>query len=424
MAKVLRLERRRLDVDQLQLGMFVCELDCPWESTDFMFQGFLLDDRTTLEAVRERCRHVYVDDFRQVEMPAAPVVPTVQSDMPTVPLRDEIVPAERSHARSAALVEDVFAAVRIGRGIDARACREVVQQSLDSLLRNESALLWLSRIRSVDAYTSQHCLAVSVMAMGFGRHLGLERAALEELGIAGLLHDVGKIGLDQSILNKPGRLEPDEFEHVKSHAQLGYWMLRGSAGVAVAVLDAAHGHHERLDGRGYPQGLDEAQISQPTRIISIVDCFDAITSHRVYDAARTVKEAFQILMDLRGSHFDASLVVRFIEWLGIFPVGTLVELHTGEVALVLEKHPRWQLRPKVVVLLDEQGRRCTPRLIDLAKVSADGLSQPYRITVGLADGERGLSMADPQLQALLASRELLAELEDLPISNDPAQGQR
>src|SRR5690606_2801511 len=177
MAKVMRLERRRLDVDQLQLGMFVCELDRPWESTDFMFQGFLLDDRATLDAVRECCRHVYVDDFRQVEMPAAPVVPTVQGDMSTVSLRAEIVPAERSHARSAALVEDVFAAVRIGRGIDARACREVVQQSLDSLLRNESALLWLSRIRSVDAYTSQHCLAVSVMAMGFGRHLGLERAA-------------------------------------------------------------------------------------------------------------------------------------------------------------------------------------------------------------------------------------------------------
>lgn len=412
MAKVLRLERRRLDVDQLQLGMFVCELDCPWESTDFMFQGFLLDDRATLDAVRERCRHVYVDDFRQIEMPAAPVVPTAQGDMPTVSLRDEIVPAERSHARSAALVEDVFAAVRIGRGIDARACREVVQQSLDSLLRNESALLWLARIRSVDAYTSQHCLAVSVMAMGFGRHLGLERVALQQLGIAGLLHDVGKIGLDQSILNKPGRLEPDEFEHVKSHAQLGYLMLRGSVGMDEAVLDAAHGHHERLDGRGYPQGLDEALISQSTRIISIVDCFDAITSHRVYDGARTVKEAFQILMDLRGSHFDASLVVRFIEWLGIFPVGTLVELHTGEVALVLEKHPRWQLRPKVVVLLDEQGRRCTPRLIDLAKVSADGLSQPYRITVGLADGDRGLSMADPQLQTLLASRELLADLDD------------
>src|SRR5690606_40807010 len=123
--------------------------------------------------------------------------------------------------------------------------------------------------------------------------------ALGEWGSAWCSHVVGKIGLDQSILNKAGRLEPDEFEHVKSHAQLGYWMLRGSAGVAVAVLNAAHGHHERLDGRGYPQGLDEAQISQPTRIISIVDCFDAITSHRVYDAARTVKEAFQILMDLR-----------------------------------------------------------------------------------------------------------------------------
>lgn len=410
MAKVLRLERRRLDVDQLQLGMFVCELDRPWESTDFLFQGFLLDDEHTLQAVRARCRFVYVDDFRQVELAPVPAAPVRESN--PVVLRDEILPAVRSRARSAELINDVFAAVRIGRGIDAKACREVVQESLDSLLRNESALLWLARIRSVDAYTSQHCLAVSVMAMGFGRHLGFKRAALEELGIAGLLHDVGKIGLDQSILNKPGRLDAEEFEHVKSHARLGYWMLRGSEGVPAAVLDAAHAHHERLDGLGYPQGLTETDIGLTTRVISIVDCFDAITSHRIYDGARTVKEAFQILMDLRGTHFDASLVVRFIEWLGIFPVGTLVELHTGEVALVLEKHERWQLRPKVVVVLDEQGRRCTPRLIDLARVSSDGHSQPYRITAGLADGERGLRMADPDLQALLASRELLSELDE------------
>lgn len=410
MAKVLRLERRRLDVDQLQLGMFVCELDRPWESTDFLFQGFLLNDEHMLQAVRARCRFVYVDDFRQVERAAMTATPAGRGK--SVRLGDEIVPAIRSRARSAALIKDVFAAVRIGRGVDAKACREVVQESLDSLLRNESALLWLSRIRSVDAYTSQHCLAVSVMAMGFGRHLGFERAALEELGIAGLLHDVGKIGLDQAILNKPGRLDAEEFEHVKSHARLGYWMLRGSEGVPSAVLDAAHAHHERLDGQGYPQRLSEPDIGLTTRVISIVDCFDAITSHRIYDGARTVKVAFQILMDLRTTHFDASLVVRFIEWLGIFPVGTLVELHTGEVALVLEKHPRWQLRPKVAVVLDEHGKRCTPRLIDLARVSSDGHSQPYRITAGLADGAHGLHMADPELQALLASRELLSELDD------------
>ena len=410
MTKVLRFQRRRLDVAQLQLGMFVCELDRPWESTDFLVQGFALLHADDLRAVRERCLYVYVDDTRSVEPPPA-AAPAAASGYGPVALAQEVLAARDSHLRTVQLLEEVFSAVRQGRGIDTRACREVVNLGLSSLLRNESALLWLTRIRSVDAYTSQHCLAVSVMAMGFARHLGLEHSVLETVGMAGLLHDVGKIGLDQRILNKPGRLDAAEFEHVKAHARLGHAMLGASAGMPEAVLQAAHGHHERLDGGGYPQGLAAEQIPFITRLVSIVDCFDAVTSHRVYDGARTVKEAYQILLALRDTHFDAGLVARFIEWLGIFPVGSLVELHTGELALVLEKHPRWQLRPRVMVLTHEDGRRCPPRLLDLARVSSDGHSQPYRIVAGLADGSCGLSAGDPQVQALLARRELLAELD-------------
>jgi HD-GYP domain-containing protein (c-di-GMP phosphodiesterase class II) len=294
----------------------------------------------------------------------------------------------------------------MGKGVDSVVCRKVVRNNLKSILRNESALLWLSRIKNQDNYTSQHCLAVSVMAMGFGRHLGIGEDELEVLGLAGLLHDVGKIKVDQQVLNKPGKLSGAELEHIKTHAGFGYRLLVGHEDLPASVAEAAYGHHERLDGSGYPRQLMGDLISRITRIISIVDCFDAITSNRIYDRARTVKDAFKVLMDLRECQFDAELVMRFIEWLGIFPVGTLVELHTGEVGLVVEKHPRLQLRPKVVVLIDEAGKRCAPRFLDLAKVTVDAQAKPYRITAGLPDGALGLFMSDADVQALLNDHQL------------------
>ena len=161
--------------------------------------------------------------------------------------------------------------------------------------------------------------------------LGLLGESLEQLGISGLLHDVGKISIDPLVLNKPGKLTAEEFELMKQHAVRGYKLLLSHRDLPSIAIDVAHGHHERLDGQGYPRGLGATLIAYFTRIISIIDCFDAITSNRVYDRARTVKDAFKVLMECRDSHFDAELVMRFIEWLGIFPVGTLVELHTGEV---------------------------------------------------------------------------------------------
>jgi putative nucleotidyltransferase with HDIG domain len=409
-----QLVKRKLNVSELELGMFVCEVDRPWRETPFLLQGFALLTEEDLLAVQACCSFVYVDELRRVAITlerhsssADAQAKAKATHVKRAPLSRELrQEASAHHRNSTALINDVFLSIQCGKGIDTSACRLSVQKNLDSMLRNESALLWLTRMKTQDQYTCQHCLSVSVMAMGFGHHLGLERNALEQLGLAGLLHDVGKMQVDQSILNKPGKLSRDEFEHIKNHASFGYQLLRNQPDLPEAVLGVVHGHHERLDGQGYPRQLSAEQIPYFTRIVSIVDCFDAITSHRVYDCARTVKEAFKVLTDMRNIHFDAELVMRFIEWLGIFPVGTLVELHTGEIGLVLEKHPRMQLRPKVVVMIDSHGQRCTPRFIDLAKVSADPQGQPYRITAGLADGTFGLSMADPQVQALLDNNEL------------------
>ena len=408
--------RRQVAVARLELGMYVCELDRPWNETNFAFQGFPLLTPGEIRALRNCCEYVYVDDTRRVRLQhEAPVPvggPRVRKPIqrPQQALSTEVEEARGAYLDGSRLIDQVLADVQHGRVIDTRACHGAVKRNLASMLRNESAMLWLIRLKNKDLYTSLHCLSVSIMAMGFGNHLGLQDDKLQLLGMAGLLHDVGKMRIDPEILNKPGKLTAEEFEVIKLHPVFGLEALRAQPGIPEAALHAAYGHHERLDGTGYPLGSGPAQISYMTRIITIVDAFDAITSHRAYDCARPVQSAFEILRSASGRQFDEDLVREFIRWLGAFPVGTLVELHTGEVAVVVEKHRQYQLRPRVVVLRDAAKQRCTPRYLDLAQLTVDEEGAPYRISAGLPDGSFGLHLADPELQAILHP-ETLADFE-------------
>ncbi|AHL76113.1 hypothetical protein CH92_13805 [Stutzerimonas stutzeri] len=416
--------KRRLHVSHLELGMYICELDRPWRQTDFLFQGFPLLKFEHIQAVRERCDYVFVDDTRRMLVDQGQVIAPsatplrVKRTMPRIPLSLEVHEAREAYRSSALLLDQVLLDVQQGRAIDTKACQALVKRNLESMLRNESAMLWLTRLKSQDVYTSLHCLSVSILAMGFGTHLGLPDDKIEMLGIAGLLHDVGKMKIDPAILNKPGKLTQEEFDHIKLHPEFGYQALCNQDDIPAVAVQAAYGHHERLDGRGYPQGLAQYQIPFMTRVITIVDAFDAITSHRAYDDARPIQAAYDVLRSGSGLQFDESLVQEFIRWLGVFPVGTLVELHTGEVALVLEKHQQLHLRPKVVVMRDADKNPCEPRYLDLSQLTVDADGTPYRISSGISDGSYGLFIADPQLQTILHP-ELLAvlELEPEPADN-------
>lgn len=403
--------------------MFICEVDRPWAETPFLFQGFPLLSHGDIAAVREVCQFVYIDESRRIQVTGkrttGKLAPGGLNKVKRLPLSEEVGKAQQIYRKGSGLISGVFEDIQLGRGINTVACREFVRDCVNSMLRNESAMVWLTRIKSRDEYTSQHCLSVAVLAIGFGRHLGCNQDELEQLGLAGLLHDVGKIKVDQQILNKPGRLDADEFAVMKEHARLGYELLLGQRDLPASAVDVAHSHHERLDGSGYPRGLRDEQIPRRARIVSICDCYDAITSHRVYDSARPPKEAFKALMDGRNSQFDAKLVIRFIEWLGVFPLGSLVALHTGEVGVVLETHAKFRLRPRVVVIRDEAKQQCPPRYLDLAQVCTDPLGNPYRISDSLPDGSFGVHLADPAVQALL-NADALKALEQV-IANPSGQ---
>src|SRR5690606_35436562 len=238
--------RRRLHVSHLELGMYVCELDRPWRQTDFLFQGFALLKAEHLHAVRERCDYVFVDDTRRVSLEqGAFLVPSaapgrVKRNLPRIPLSLEVEEARQAYQASGLVVDKVLADVQRGRPIDTRSCQALVKRNLESLLRNESAMLWLTRLKAQDRYTGLHCLSVSILAMGFGVHLGLSDEKVETLGIAGLLHDVGKMKIDPRILNKPGKLTPEEFEQIKLHPAFGFQALQNQPGIPPAAVQAAH----------------------------------------------------------------------------------------------------------------------------------------------------------------------------------------
>ena len=410
MASFNEITRRQVRVSELELGMYVCELDRPWSQTPFLFQGFPLLTLADVEAVRQICAFVYIDETRRVVISASTHAINIGKTLSEVrqarALAQEIHQARNVHQTGSSLIKTVLQDIQMGHGIDTKACRDYVRQCVDSLLRNESAMIWLSRIKTSDVYTAQHCLAVSILAIGFARFLGHNDAELETAGLCGLLHDVGKIKVDQHILNKPGRLDDVEYSHMQQHARMGYELLLSHSDVPPNAVDAAYSHHERLDGTGYPRALNAEQIPYWARVVSVCDVYDAITSHRVYDGARPPKDAIKVLMGGRDTQFDSKLVLKFVEWIGAFPVGTLVALHTGEVALIIESEREHRLRPRVIVLRDENKIPCKPRYLDLSRVCVDNAGQPYRLRDSLADGSFGVSLNDPAVQSLLNADQL------------------
>lgn len=368
----------------LRIGMYVSRLDRPWEDSPFLFQGFEITSRDEIEQLRELCRIVYVDPERGAE----PY--DVDSGSPPPPgnriataepvgdgnafVRDQLGRLTRELPRAVQVVgetrgyvADLLEEVRLGGSVNTRAARERVESIVESVVRTPNALVLLTSLKNKDTYTAQHCVNVSILAVVFGRHLGLPRAELELLGLAGLLHDVGKMRVPLKILNKPGRLSAEELAVMKRHPDLGRDILAQSSDLPAAVLDAAQFHHERSDGNGYPHGLTGDQISRLTMIVAIVDFYDAVTSDRVYHAGMAPHHALDMMYRRAPKAFDRDLFAEFMRCLGIYPVGSVVRLDTNEVGVVTTADPRRHLRPVVLLLLDPAQKPYNrPRYLNLA----------------------------------------------------------
>jgi HD-GYP domain-containing protein (c-di-GMP phosphodiesterase class II) len=277
--------------------------------------------------------------------------------------------------------------VRVGRTLDAERVRTAVKDLTGSVLRNPDAMMLFAQLRDKGEYSVSHSLDVSIYMAAFGRFLQLEQTQIELLGYLGLLQDIGKVRLPKALLEKRGRLTIEEFEQAKLHVNYSVEILRATAGIPIELPRLATLHHERHDGSGYPNRLQGHDIGMIGAIAAIVDTFDAMTVPRPYADAVAPSAAISSLYKWRGVSFDAGLVEQFIRFVGIFPVGSLVELNSGETGVVISQNPEQRLKPRVMVLRDAKGFELRPqKLLDLSREPKATADEAYRILRTLEQG--------------------------------------
>ena len=382
------MERKQISVEQLQWGMYVAELDRPWTETPFMFQGFHLRTDQQLEALKKHCKHVFVDPEKTEppEKARAPAPATFKIRgstryAETKPVEVEFKQATVVYAQSVAQVGELLKpASKAGGVLDGKEIKESVTRLTDSVVRNPDALLLVTRLREKSEQAHARALQVSIYMIVFARYLELERSELELLGLLGLLQDVGKTRLPPAILEKKGPLTPEENEVAKQHVLFSSQILAETPGIQPRLPALVMLHHERQDGSGYPKGLKGDQIGLYGSMAAIADTFDALTAVRPYAEPLSPSSALSYLYKERGSGFHSDLVEQFIQCVGVFPVGSVVELNSGEVGIVITQNLVRRLKPRVMIVLDSKGQPMRPhKILDLDRDPKVRPDEPYKI---------------------------------------------
>jgi len=404
------LEVIQINSSELKLGMYVSSLDRPWLEVPFSVQGFRIESPEDILRIQKYCKYVYVDSTKS-SAPGGKITrkaPTRQRKTSEQifqgrrlkPYTDSTSWSEEFPKAKAAVdllaetVDSIFRQVSRGAALDVVKVKQSVDPMIDSISRNPDACIWLARMKQQDSYTYQHSVGASIWAVALGRQLGLPKPDLRSLAVGGLLFDVGKLQLNPELLGADRTLSDAEFVELRSHVARGVEMIRHSGLMNKDVLEMVAHHHERHDGSGYPAGLRGDNIPVFARIAAIVDCYDAITSHRSYARGIPPSAAIKKLYEWRDLEFQAELVEEFIQAVGIYPAGTLVELSSGEVAVVVAEYRTRRLRPKVMVLLDANKQPVADvSIVDLQsqKLTADG--EPLEIRNSLEPEAYGIDTA-------------------------------
>jgi putative nucleotidyltransferase with HDIG domain len=288
-----------------------------------------------------------------------------------VSMSEELQRAAMICAKAKKAVVSMFREVRMGNAISAEAAGELVEEISSSVLRNPGALISLARLKTVDDYTYMHCVAVCALMVSLARQLGLDEKDMREAGMAGLMHDLGKAMMPMEVLNKPGKLTDDEFRVIKTHPVEGHRLLVEGKTSSDIVLDVCLHHHEKVDGSGYPDRLDGDSISLFAKMGAVCDVYDAITSNRPYKAGWDPAESIRKMTEWSKGHFDERVFQAFIKSIGIYPVGSLVMLRSGRLAVVVEQSEKSLLAPRVKVFFSTKSQTyIVPELIDLSHSGA------------------------------------------------------
>lgn len=355
------MKEKCIDVADLQIGMFVCRLDRPWESTPFPLQGVLLSRAEDIEAIRALCQFVYVDAHRLLaDTPTRQVL--TRTNLPKTRFKtaihyangigpEEELPRARDALDNAYLMVDrIFEDIASGRDLSTEHVEQAVRPLVASVLRSADAFFWVEGLRKHDSYSYSHAINCSALAAAFGRHMGFAEDTIISLAAGGLLMDIGKTRLPESLLQYQGSLSSDEVSVVRAHVAHGLEIVASSNITDDDVLDIVRTHHERHDGSGYPDRLIGDSIPIAGRMLGIIDAYDAMASVRPYRPAISRHQALRHIYAASDTLFQAEMVEQFQVCLGVYPTGSLVELSTGEIAVVMAQNLVRRLRPKVVIL--------------------------------------------------------------------------
>lgn len=438
-----------LPTDQLQIGMFVADLDQPWLNTPFPLEGVFIDDARQIVELQSRCNTVVIDCgrstveslrsishqwanagsssaqiglvvthvkrqarhwwgeilgiFRQVR--ATPAPPPRVAGIPdyiqlvayqdTKPFDQAIGEASHAYEEIQATVDAVMVGLSEKREIAVESLRAAAMEMVDSVAANPEAMLWLTRMRERNMRTFEHSIEVAVYLVTFGRHLGFPREHLERFCLVGLLLDIGMTRIDSAVLDKRGKLLPAELAEVRRHVAYGLDILAGLPSVDADVRDAIAQHHERWDGSGYPRGLIGEEAGFAGRMAGIADTFAALTRERPHAQPLSAFHAMKVILGGAGTAFPEAMVEQFVQAIGLFPVGSLVELSTGHVAAVVSHNKIRRLKPRVLVLASPDKEVLEmPYEINLFRDPKAIDGTPIRILRGLPAGAYGIRSAD------------------------------
>lgn len=399
----------KVNVAYLKIGMYVSNLDRPWIDTPFLLEGFLIETEEDISALVRHCVFVYIDTDRGVGADeyiddAPPRLKTnvhlerfLQDNHKQVEYNDvkttkeELPEAQLAMEAASNQVAHIMDDVKEGKNLNIEAVRGVVSPILESIIRNSEAYLWLSMMQKKSAYTYSHSVDNCALAIAFGRYMGLPKNDLQTLAIGLLMMDIGNVKIPEQILNKKGRLTEIEYRIVKKHVNHGVETLKTTEGMNEDIVNIALTHHERFDGSGYPNGLLGAHIPVYGRMAAIIDCYDAMTSKRPFSAAKSPYAALQNIYNWRGSAFQPELVEQFLQCMGVYPTGSIVEMTNGEVGIVLSQNLTQRMRPKIMLVLDENKAHFVEyKTINLAKMFEDLEGYPLNILRGLDPGAFGI----------------------------------